>query len=81
MRSLAVAMCALACCGSALADPSCTDRATEKKLAGAALTSFMKKCEDDAAASCDADSKAKKLSGAALDSHMKKCIADAVGKK
>jgi hypothetical protein len=41
----------------------------------------MKKCEEDAAAACDADSKSKNLSGAALDSHMKKCIADAVGKK
>ena len=30
--------------GVALADPTCHDRAAEKKLAGAALTSFMKKC-------------------------------------
>jgi hypothetical protein len=52
-----------------------------KKLAGAALTSFMTKCEQDAAAACDANGKSKKLAGAALDSHMKKCIADAVGDK
>lgn len=81
MRNLVIAMSAWLLCGSALGDTSCTGRAAEKKLAGAALTSFMKKCEEDAAAACDADSKSKKLSGAALDSHMKKCIADAVGKK
>jgi hypothetical protein len=52
-----------------------------KKLAGAALTSFMTKCEQDAVAACDADGKSQKLAGAALDSHMKKCIADAVGAK
>ena len=71
----------LAASGAAPADASCTAKAAEKKLAGAALTSFMKKCEEDAATACNADSKAKKLAGAALDSHMKKCIGDAVGKK
>lgn len=71
----------LAGSGAALADASCTAKAAEKKLAGAALTSFMKKCEEDAATACNADSKSKKLAGAALDSHMKKCINDAVGKK
>jgi hypothetical protein len=81
MKYLVVVVCLCAFGGSALADASCTARAAEKKLAGAALTSFMKKCEEDAAATCDADSKSKNLSGAALDSHMKKCIADAVGKK
>ena len=81
MRYLVIVFCLCALGGSALADASCTVRAAEKKLAGAALASFMKKCEQDAAATCDADSKSKKLSGAALDSHMKKCIADAVGKK
>ena len=81
MRYLVIVVCICAFGGSALADASCTARAAEKKLAGAALTSFMKKCEEDAAAACDADSKSQKLSGAALDSHMKKCVADAVGKK
>jgi hypothetical protein len=81
MRYLVIVVSICAFGASALADASCTARAAEKKLAGAALTSFMKKCEEDAAAACDADSKSKNLSGAALDSHMKKCIADAVGKK
>jgi hypothetical protein len=50
-----------------------------KKLAGAAATSYMKKCESDAMAKCEADSKAKKLAGAAATSHNKKCTMDAVG--
>ena len=69
------------CSASALADASCTTKAAEKKLAGAALTSFMTKCEQDAAAACNADGKSQKLAGAALDSHMRKCIAHAVGDK
>ena len=60
---------------------TCKGHAGEKKLAGAALGSFMKTCEQDAAAACDADGKSQKLAGAALDSHMKKCIEDAVGAK
>jgi len=35
------------------AGPSCTAVATEKKLAGAAKTSFMKKCEADAQAKAE----------------------------
>ena len=62
-------------------DPSCKAQSAEKKLAGAAQKSFLKKCETDAATACDADGKSAKLSGAALDAHMKKCIGDAVGAK
>jgi hypothetical protein len=58
---------------------TCKSSATEKKLAGAALKSFMTKCERDAKSACDADTKAKKLAGAAKNSHMKKCISDAMG--
>ena len=66
--------------GSAFAaDDTCDARAKEKKLAGAALNSFMKKCETDATTTCEADSAAKKLAGAAKTSHMKKCVSDAVG--
>ena len=81
MRCFAIAVSLCVFGGSALADTSCATKAAEKKLAGAALTSFMKKCEQDAAAACDADGKSQKLAGAALDSHMKKCIVDAVGAK
>ena len=58
---------------------TCKASAAEKRLAGAALKSFMTKCERDAKTTCDNDSKAKKLAGAAKNSHMKKCVADAVG--
>ena len=58
---------------------SCKVEAGTKKLSGAAMTSFMTKCETDAKATCEKDSMAKKLSGAAKDAHMKKCVGDAVG--
>jgi hypothetical protein len=58
---------------------SCKKDATDKKLAGAALKSFMTKCENDAKAKCTADSDTKKLAGAARNSHMKKCVDDAIG--
>jgi len=58
---------------------SCKDTAAGKKLAGAALTSFMKKCEEDAATACDTHAADKKLSGAAKTSFTKKCVKDAAG--
>ena len=58
---------------------TCKGDAAEKKLAGAALNSFMKKCEADAKAKCEAESVERKLAGAAKASHSKKCTADAVG--
>ncbi len=58
---------------------TCKAQATEKKLAGAAANSFMKKCESEANARCELDSKTRKLAGAAKTSHMKKCVSDAVG--
>jgi len=63
-----------------MAHASCKSEATDKKLAGAALTSFMTKCERDAKASCESSSAEMKLAGAAKTSHMKKCVDDAVGK-
>lgn len=78
MKILFVAAALSLAAGSAHA-ASCKVEAAQKKLAGAAQTSFLKKCEADATAKCEADSAAKKLSGAAKTSHMKKCVADAVG--
>ncbi len=63
------------------ASASCSAQAGEKKLAGAALTSFMKKCQTDAATVCSKTASDKKLAGAAKASFEKKCIQDAVGKK
>jgi hypothetical protein len=65
--------------GTALADTSCKSAASDKKLAGAALNSFMKKCQTDAQATCDASAADKKLAGAAKTSFTKKCVNDAVG--
>ena len=59
--------------------PTCKAQASEKKLAGAALKSFMSKCERDARATCDKSAADKKLAGAAKTSHVKKCVSDAVG--
>ena len=58
---------------------SCKAQASEKKLAGAALNSFMKKCETDAQKACDTSAADKKLAGAAKASFTKKCVTDAVG--
>jgi hypothetical protein len=83
MRILAIVMVGCLLYGSAYAQnttpPTCKSQATDKKLAGAALTSFMKKCETDAQAACDASAAEKKLSGAAKTSFSKKCVTDAVG--
>lgn len=59
--------------------PTCTAQAAEKKLAGAAKASHLKKCESEASAKCEAAAAEKKLAGAARTSFTKKCVADAVG--
>ena len=64
--------------GPALAD-ACKATADAKKLHGAALTSFMKKCERDSKAECDTQAAEKKLAGAAKTSFTTKCVRDAVG--
>ena len=69
----------LAAAAHAQTTPTCKTTAAEKKLAGAALTSFMKKCEKDAAAACTKTAAEKKLVGAAKASNVKKCTSDAVG--
>ena len=78
-----VTACALFAGNSFAANAACEAQAAEKKLAGAAKTSFIKKCEKDAgtgaaAASpaCEKSAADKKLAGAAKKSHLKKCMAD-----
>jgi hypothetical protein len=62
------------------ADNSCEAQAAEKKLAGAAKASFVKKCmKDSAGADCDKQAAEKKLAGAAKASFVKKCVKDAQG--
>jgi hypothetical protein len=58
---------------------NCKAAAAEKKLAGAALSSFLKKCQSDATSACTASAAEKKLSGAAKSSFTAKCVRDKVG--
>lgn len=64
---------------SGAAATTCKDQAGAKKLAGAALTSFMDKCERDAKASCEGTANERKLAGAARTSFAKKCLSDTIG--
>ena len=82
LKPLVVAAIALFASHAVLAaNPTCEAQATEKKLAGAAKNSFVKKCETDAknavAKTCDAQAAEKKLAGAAKTSFTKKCVTDA----
>ncbi len=71
---------------SAYAAGDCEAKAVDKNgkaLAGAAKTSFIKKCEKESAApaaaaspACEKSAADKKLAGAAKTSHIKKCMAD-----
>lgn len=56
------------------ADSACQVAAKEKKLHGAAASSFVKKCEADAKAKCEIAATEKKLTGAAKNSNVKKCV-------
>ncbi|MCC6887180.1 MAG: hypothetical protein IT536_01370 [Hyphomicrobiales bacterium] len=73
-----VALVSFYAAGPSLA-ASCKEEAAKRKLAGAALTSFMGKCEREAQESCDAKAGSQKLAGAAKTSFTKKCLSEAVG--
>jgi opacity protein-like surface antigen len=78
-RIFLAAVIATFAAGSAFAqDASCDAKAMGKDgkpLAGAAKTSFMKKCTHDACETKAVGSDGKKLAGAAKTSFMKKCEA------
>jgi hypothetical protein len=62
--------------GSAFAEDTCESKAIGKDgkpLAGAAKTSFLKKCKQEACAPKAVGSDGKPLAGAAKNSFMKKC--------
>ena len=75
------------------AQAKCEAQAAEKKLAGAAKNSFVKKCVTDAGGTpaaapakakapdpaevCEKSAADKKLAGAAKNAHVKKCMEDA----
>ena len=58
---------------------TCNATVSEKKLAGAAKNSFLKKCQADAQVQCDSTAASKKLAGAAKNSFTKKCVTDVMG--
>ena len=83
MRTLfvAIAITLFADTAAFAANPSCDAQAAEKKLSGAAKSSFTKKCEKDAteaaSTACTTQATEKKLAGAAKSSFVKKCVTDA----
>ena len=79
MKQFALAMALVLVLGGNASAATCADQAADKKLAGAALKSFMGKCQKDAQTACDASAQEKKLAGAAKTSFTKKCVSDAVG--
>ncbi|MBV8823999.1 MAG: hypothetical protein JO220_03265 [Hyphomicrobiales bacterium] len=79
-RVMIVALMSAFAIGSALAQESCETKAVGKDgkaLAGAAKTSFLKKCKAEACEPKAVDKDGKKLSGAARNSFLKKCEAGA----
>ena len=65
--------------GSAVAQETCESKAIGKDgkpLAGAAKTSFIKKCKTDSCEAKAVGSDGRKLAGAAKTSFMKKCQAE-----
>ncbi len=74
----ALALCLAGAPTLAYADDACMTQSMDKKLAGAAKTSFLKKCERTA---CESQAADKKLHGAAQTSFVKKCTTDAMNMK
>lgn len=76
--ALTLALCIVGAPTLAFAQDACMTQAMDKKLAGAAKTSFLKKCERTA---CESQAMDKKLHGAAMASFVKKCATDAMNMK
>lgn len=79
MRLFAIVLALASVVTTAAFADSCVANADAKKLAGAARTSFLTKCQKDATATCDTQAAEKKLAGAAKTSFTTKCVKDAVG--
>jgi hypothetical protein len=91
MTAMALACCSFGASAAPEVQVSCDAQAADRKLAGAAKASFVKKCQKDhpapAAASapssvasggaCETQAADKKLAGAARNSFVKKCEKDA----
>lgn len=79
MKKLVLALALVSLTASTALADSCVANADAKKLAGAARTSFLTKCQKDVKAACDTQAVEKKLHGAAQTSFVAKCVKDAVG--
>ena len=78
-QTIAIVLAGLLCISAFAQEATCSAQATEKKLAGAAKTSFLKKCERVATEKCEIAATERKLAGAAKNSNVKKCTKEAVG--
>ena len=76
--ALSFVLCGLVISGTAAADQTCKARATEQRLAGEALFSFVKRCEVDAQMAC-AEAVHKMLAEPASDRFIHTCVAKAIG--
>jgi uncharacterized protein (UPF0335 family) len=79
IKALTLSLSALLCVSAFAQEATCNAAAAEKKLAGAAKNSFLKKCERVATEKCTLSAQEKKLAGAAKNSNVKKCVKEAVG--
>lgn len=83
LKQLIVATIGALAISAVQAANTCEKQADDKKLSGAARTSFVTKCTKDAAAAspaqanCDKMADDKKLAGAARTSFTNKCVKDA----
>jgi hypothetical protein len=80
MRILLAVLISCLALSAAVAQDTCASKAVDKNgkaLSGAALISFMKKCNTDACNAKAVDQNAKPLAGAAKTSFVKKCVSDA----
>ena len=80
LRPLALifALCGLVTSGAAAADQTCKAKATEQRLAGPALFSFVKRCEVEAEMTC-AEAAHKMLAEPASNDFIHACVAKAIG--
>jgi hypothetical protein len=79
-RVLIAVLLSLFAITAAVAQDTCMSKAVDKNgkaLSGAAMSSFMKKCNTDACNTKAVDSSGKPLAGAAKASFVKKCVSDA----
>lgn len=76
--ALMFVLCGLVISSTAAAEQTCKAKATEQRLAGAALLSFVKQCEVHAQMAC-AEAAHKMLAEPASESFIHTCVAKAIG--